>query len=545
MSQIRNPALTQHTGSGVLTRRRFLQMLSAGAGSGAVLTAMGAWGQIPVTAQTTPPRLDGNGNGTRVVILGAGPGGCPAAWELIQLGYDVTVLEARDRLGGHSFTVRGGSKTFEYGKGDQVCDWDDENMWYDAGPSRIPFFHRGFIHYCHEFNIPLMDHKNLDLNAWVYAENVNGNLNGTRMRLGDMQADMAGHTAELLAKAVNQDDLDLPLTAEDRDLLTDYLIQWGILSASDLTYGPSSHRGYRVLPGTQSDGELGTPFAFEDLLPFADGILDAAGGYLAATAQFDWQSTMVKPKGGISELYETGFKGALGDRVKLNCEVMEIRQSDDGVRIVYTNKATGQTEEISGDYCMCNIPLSVLIKLQGDFSGGFRTAMQSVPYFMALRAGLGFNRRFWEEDDWIYGGQSFSNIGELGILGYPDDGYGAAKGVMLGMYAFGTNAAHVSSLSYPERIELALTLGSKIHPQMRDDFMSGFSVAWHLEPYSLGAWPSYTQRTREQAFPILQEPDGRIYLVGEHLSYVNGWIEGAVQAAWMQVEKLHARVMQA
>lgn len=283
----------------------------------------------------------------------------------------------------------------------------------------------------------------------------------------------------------------------------------------------------------------------EDLFPFAAGILQSAGGYLAATATFDWQTTLVKPKGGISQLYEVGFKQALGNRVHLNSEVTEIRQDEDGVRVAYLDKGTGQTQEVAGDYVMCNIPLSVLIKIPGDFSAAFQTAMQSVPYAMALRSGLGFNRRFWEEDDWIYGGQSFSNIGQLGILAYPDDNYGAAKGAMLGMYNFGTNAAYVSSLPYQQRVELALELGSKIHPQMREEFMSGFSVAWHLEPYSLGAWPSYNERNRESAFPVLQEPDGRVYLVGEHLSYVNAWIEGAVQAAWVQVEKLHSRVMQA
>ncbi len=532
-------------GGGFLTRRRFLQMAGAVAGSGAVSTFMGAWGQIPVSAQTTPPNLDGNGNGTKIIVLGAGPGGCPAAWELTKLGYDVTVIEARDRLGGHVFTVRGGSKTMEFGKGEQVCDWDDENMWYDAGPSRIPFYHRSFFHYCQEFNIPLIDHKNLNLNSWVYAENIDGPMNAQRIRLHEMQADMAGHTSELLAKAADQGALDAPLTAEDTELLKDYLINWGILSNDDLTYGPSDHRGYRVLPDTQSPGEIDDPFPLADLLPLSSAILQSAGGYLAATATFDWQTTLAKPKGGMTQLYEVGFKQALGDRVKLNCEVTEIRQDDSGVRIVYLNKETGETEEVTGDYCMCNIPLSVLIKIQGDFSREFTDAMRSVPYAMALRLGLGFNRRFWEEDDWIYGGQSFSNIGELGILGYPDDGYGAKKGAMLGMYNFGTNAAKISAMPFEDRIERALELGSKIHPQMRDEFMSGFSVAWHLEPYSLGAWPSFTERTRQQAFPILQEPDGRVYLVGEHLSYVNAWIEGAVQAAWMQVEKLHTRVMQA
>jgi monoamine oxidase len=58
----------------------------------------------------------------------------------------VTILEARDRVGGHVFTVRGGSKSEEYGKGEQTCDWP-EGFWFDAGPSRIPFYHQGFFHY--------------------------------------------------------------------------------------------------------------------------------------------------------------------------------------------------------------------------------------------------------------------------------------------------------------------------------------------------------------------------------------------------------------
>jgi len=545
MTLHRTPSSARTLGPGVLTRRHFLQLLGATAGSGAVASAMGAWGFIPVAAQIEPPKLDGSGNGTRVIVVGGGPGGCPAAYELMKLGYDVTVIEARDRLGGHAFTVRGGSKTTEYGKGEQVCDWDDPNMWYDAGPSRIPFYHRSFFHYAKELNVPLMDHKNINMAGWVYAEGIGGGLDGKRMRLHEFQADMGGYTSQMLAQAANADALDLPLTAEDRELLIDYLVDWGLLSRDDLTYGPNDHRGFTVLPDAMSAGEESEPYAIEDLLPFASSIIQSAGGYLASVPVYDWHNTLVKPRGGMQNFYDAGFRAALGDRVRLNCEATEIRQSEDGVRIVYLNKETGETEEITGDYCMCNIPLSVLIKLRTDFSADFRTATQSVPYAMALRLGLGFNRRFWEEDDWIYGGQSFSNLGQLGIIAYPDDAYGAEKGAMLGMYNFGTNAAYVSSLDYEDRNQLALDLGSKIHPQMRDEYMSGFSVAWHLEPYSLGAWPSYTQRTRTEFFPILQEPDGRVYLVGEHLSHVNAWIEGAVQAAWMQVEKLHKRVLQA
>lgn len=527
-----------------LTRRQFLTMTGVTLGSAGVLNLMNAWGQNAMDGLTQPPRLDGSGQGTHVIVVGAGPGGCPAAYELMQLGYEVTILEARDRVGGHVWTIRGGTVGEEYGKGEQVCDWP-EGFWWDAGPSRVPFYHNGFFHYCRELNVPLIDHKNLNLNGWVYAEGIDGQLNATKMRLHELQADMAGYSAQYLANALDEAALDEELTEEDLEHWKSYLINWGILDRSDFKYRVTDHRGYVQLPDVYSPGVVADPYPLKDLLPFADSIMQSAGGYLAATSTFDWQTTLVKPKDGMDQLYEVGFRQALGDRLKLNCPVTEIRQSEDGVRVVYTNNETGEKEEITGDYVMCNIPLSALLKVAVDFDEPMKTAVRSVPYAMALRMGIGFKRRFWEEDEWIYGGQSFTNISQLGILDYPDDNYLSKDGgVMLGMYNFGNNAAFVSSLPYEDRQALALELGSKVHPQMKDEVVSAFSVAWHLEPYSLGAWPSFTRESREQVMPILQEPDGRIYLVGEHLSNVNAWMEGAVQAAWMQVEKLHTRVMQ-
>lgn len=526
-----------------LTRRQFLHMTGMAAGSAGVFNMLQAWGQNAMDGLTEPPKMDGSGNGTKVIVIGTGSGGCPAAYELINLGYEVSIIEARDRVGGHAWTIRNGESGEEYGKGVQTCDWP-EGFWWDAGPSRVPFFHNGFFHYCRELNVPLIDHKNLNMNGWVYADGIDGALDGSRMRLHELQSDMGGYTAQYLAMALDQQALDESLTEDDLESWKSYLINWGILDPIDFTYGRTSHRGYAVIPDTNSAGVINDPYPLADLLPYADTMMQNAGGYLAATSSFTWQTTMVKPKGGMRELYDVGFRNFFGDRLKLNSPVTRINQDEDGVTVIYTDPDTGESVEERGDYVMCNIPLSALLKVGVNFSDSMATAIRSVPYAMALRMGMGFSRRFWEEDDWIYGGQSFSNDPLLGILDYPDDDYLSKGGVMMGMYNFGNNSAYVSSLPYEDRAELALSLASKIHPQIRDDYISAFSVAWHLEPYSLGAWPSFTAESRAQVMPILQEPDGRIYLVGEHLSNVNSWMEGAVQAAWMQVEKLHSRVMQ-
>src|SRR5699024_4110244 len=97
-----------------LTRRRFLHLAGATMGSTGVLNMLNAWGQNAMDGLTEPPALDGSGNGTKVIVIGTGSGGCPAAYELINLGYEVSILEARNRVGGHAWTIRGGETGEEY-----------------------------------------------------------------------------------------------------------------------------------------------------------------------------------------------------------------------------------------------------------------------------------------------------------------------------------------------------------------------------------------------------------------------------------------------
>ncbi len=104
-------------------------------------------------------------------------------------------------------------------------------------------------------------------------------------------------------------------------------------------------------------------------------------------------------------------------------------------------------------------------------------------------------------------------------------------------------AVRVSALSPADRIEFALKHGEKVHPQYREEFETGFSVAWHKVKYSLGGWATWSRRGREGAYPVLNQPDGRIYLAGEHLSYLTGWMAGAFESAWTQLEALHNRAV--
>ena len=97
-----------------LTRRMFLEQLGSVGGTALVMSGMQALGFGLESKFTAPPKFAG-GTGKRVVVLGTGVAGLTSAYELSNAGYDVTVLEARDRPGGRSYTARRGTRLTELG----------------------------------------------------------------------------------------------------------------------------------------------------------------------------------------------------------------------------------------------------------------------------------------------------------------------------------------------------------------------------------------------------------------------------------------------
>jgi monoamine oxidase len=529
--------------NGRFSRRDFLKLIGVVGGSRAVWSTMKSWGMMIPTSQV-PPALEGNGNGVRVIVLGAGLGGMTAAYELMLRGYDVQVLEAQNRAGGRNWSVRQGTELTEHGCETQVCEYD-EGLYANLGPWRIPYHHESVLYYCKLFNIPMEPFINYQEASYVFVEGDHGPLSGRPIRIRELHADMRGYTAELLAKCAQDGQLEADLDDEHVDMLLDYLIVEGLLDGDDMEYIGDSARGYITPPGAlDQPGEESDPFEFTDILPYATEIYQQQGVYLGAVAGYNYQMTMFQPVGGMDQIGKA-FAHLLGDRIDLQAEVREIRQGTGGVRIVVRNTETGDTREINGDYCICNIPLPVLINIPSDFSVDMLQAMRSINYATTGKIGIQFSRRFWEEDDRIYGGETRTNISEIGGIAYPNYGFFGQKGVLQAYYNFGMDAIRVSNLSLQGRTEVALHHGSKIHPQYREMFENAFSVAWHRFPYQLGGWAEYNDHTRERYYPRLIQPDGRIYLVGDHISYLSGWQAGAIESAWKQIERLHQRVRQA
>lgn len=518
-----------------LTRRAFLYRAAMVGGSSLVMNTMNAWGMGIASKVSTPPLLAGSGRGKTVAILGAGMAGLSAAWELRKLGYRVQVIEARAFAGGRCQTARKGFALQELGGENQHCRFD-AGHYINHGPWRIPLDHQSTLYYARQFAVPLEVMVNENDHAFVYLEN-GGPLSRQRLRGAQIKADMRGHVAELLAKSVQGRQLDAQLTAADQALLLDYLAREGALATTDLAYKGRSGRGYARNPGAGLVPGAGTP---SDPLAFHDLLAAKVGKVYSAVQEFPMHATMFQPVGGMDAL-PLAFARRLGNTIRYNAEVRRIRQDARGVSIDLVDTADGRAASIKADYCLCTLPLSVLRMVDTDFSDAFKAAIKAVPYAPVGKIGLQMGRRFWEEDDHIYGGHVLTDIKGINTISLPSNGWQQRKGVLLGYYNYALDAIEVSALSPAARAEFALAAGEKIFPAYRSAYESAFSVAWHRVRYSLGGWAEWNPAARASAYPILLEGEGRVLLAGEHLSYLTGWQAGAIESAWQQVETLHRR----
>lgn len=516
-----------------LTRREFLYRAAAVGGSALVLGTMNAWGMATASRTNAPPALTGSGKGKKVAILGAGLAGMTAAYELAKLGYDVQVLEARGFAGGRCQTARKGFALQELGGELQTCRFDD-GQYINHGPWRIPLDHQSTLYYTRLFDIPLEVMVNENDHAWVYMENA-GPLSNKRIRGAEIKADMRGHVDELLAKSIRGKLLDSQLTQDDQRLLLDYLQSEGALTKRDLVYRGRNGRGWAVNPGAGlNPGTQSDPLAFRDLLA------SKVGGVYSAVQEFPMHATMFQPVGGMDQIAQ-GFAKRLGKKIRYGAEVQTIRQAPDGVTISVKDVKSGKLSQVKADWCLCTIPLSVLRTIDADFSDNFKGAMKSVSYAPVGKIGLQMKRRFWEEDDQIYGGHVMTDIKGINTISLPSSGWQSRKGVLLGYYNYTMDAIQVSALSPAERAEFAVSAGEKIFPPYRESFESAFSVAWHRVQYNLGGWAEWDDAGRKTAYPALLQGEGRVILAGEHLSYLGGWQAGAIESAWQQIEQLHRK----
>ena len=150
-----------------------------------------------------------------------------------------------------------------------------------------------------------------------------------------------------------------------------------------------------------------------------------------------------------------------------------------------------------------------------------------------------FKRRFWEEDDRIFGGRTWTDQ-EIGQIIYPSHGFNGEKGVLTGYFLDFARTMRGRSLA--ERQQLALEQGTRIHPQYATEFETAFSVSWPRVPWNRGSWRSETAAAHE-ALAALRQPDGRVHFAGDYMTDMSSWMQGAFDSARETAMAVHARAL--
>jgi monoamine oxidase len=510
-------------------------------GAGAAFAALDALGATALAvgedrSYKGPPQLPGGiGKGKRVTIIGAGIAGLTAAHELSKAGFDCTVLEARNRPGGRNWTIRGGDRIVQT-DGVQQVDWPKApHLYFNPGPARIPHHHHAVLGYCREFNVPLEIMMNDNRAALMQDDAAFG---GKPVQARQVLEDTRGHLGELLAKAFSTGSLDGAMTREDRQRVMETIGSFADLRR-DGTYQGGPRSGFTRRPGAGM--EFGTP---REPLALPELLKSDFWQFKAAFAEdYDQQSTMLQPVGGMDQIPKA-FAKRLERRIRYDTVVDEIRKGSDGGAVVVCHREGAGKVVIKSDFVICTLPLTVLRKVANDFSPAHKKAIGEVEYTFSSKIAFYAPRRFWEVDEGIYGGLSWTSREITQVL-YPSHGIGKRDGVLVGSYIFGIFPDETDMAKYPvaERVARALVSGEKLHPGYAEKLRKGVSVAWPNVPHNLGAWANWQDGQREkEGYRTLLEADGPIYFAGEHLSNYMSWQEGAILSAHRVIEMLGARI---
>lgn len=555
-----------------LTRRRFLEGVGLAGGSAALYETMTALGLINLPeVWAGPPQLPaGSGTGKKVVILGAGIGGLTAAYELTKANYTCQILELTDRPGGRNHTARRGTvlveKTESGNELKQVCNFD-EGLYLNLGPGRLPYHHRRVLHYCQELNVGLEIYVMETMANLFQRDAAFGGKAQIRRRIAN---DVQGYISEMLAKAVNQNALKEDLNSEDRNRLLCLLRNFGDLGENDVcgTCGQTKCQKCNAKSCQDCatcDKECATCFQYSGSTrdgceitvsqPCAPGEKLALKELLSSefwryrfyqSFEYEWQPTLFQPVGGMDKIVD-GFVGKIGQLIQCQTQVLNIETRNDGVSILVRDLKTGVRSNITADYCISNIPLPLLKKINNNFVEDFCDAIELCVYDPTCKLGWQANARFWENNqNQIYGGISYTDD-PITQMWYPSYDYFTKNGTLTGVYNYDKDAIAFGNMSLEERINMARKGAIKFHPEFANTQLvpsdKAISIAWQNIPNEGGGWANWDPHSKSHAnaYTRLLSPDRRFYVTGDQVSQLPGWQEGAMMSAQHVIEQIGGR----
>ena len=421
------------------------------------------------------------------IVIGAGLAGLAAARVLSKAGWKVTVLDARDRIGGRVWTHR-----FEAAEGANHLYCELGGEWIGRGHTHVKAL-------CEEFSLEPLKRHAFDF-SFLEAGRITD-----RFKVGAWP--FSDKAAEAFATLREEAKSWSPRSQE----ILDRKDWWTILR----------DRGFTRQELLRRD--------LMDSTDFGESIRQV-GGFSAAAEYFTGNANDemdFRISGGnirLAEKLQEAIKRRAGS-IHLNNEVKRIRQDSGNVRVTVSKGHVYQAA-----FCVCTVPARSLTDIVFDppLPDDQWDAAKQLQYARIMKTVLLFGERFWMHDKhtkfscFTDGASDFmfdSTLYQPGVHG------------ILCSYAIGDKADDLSAMNDNSPSDLQALIEkdlAAIFPAKRPKALAIKAQPWQADEYTQGAYALFRPGQWFGIRAILQEPHMRVCFAGEHLADEQGFMEGAV-----------------
>jgi monoamine oxidase len=436
----------------------------------------------------------------RVLVIGAGLAGLAAARRLRSSGIEVTVLEARSRVGGRTE----GATTAQGAHVELGGQW--------LGPTQTRMY-------------ALVEELGLETFPTYNTGKHVVQLGGKQSRMASKRGAVPKLNPFVLAdlfqgmtrfqKLADKVPLDKPWTAPGAAALDNQTFETWIRRNLRTETGRAY---FRVATEAVFSAESGNLSALHALF-YAHSGTDLEG--LISTAGGAQQDRIV---GGSIRISETMAEG-LGDRVVLDSPVRRIERGEGGVTV--TTRTGGSFE---ADRVIVTLPPTLAGRLEYEpVLPSWRDQLtQRLPAGSVIKLYAVYNEPFWRQDGLT--GQAASDEGPIKVT-FDNSPPSGTPGVLMG-FMEANDGRRAARLSLEERREAAVSCFVRYFGPQAAHPVEYLERDWMAEEFSRGCYGAhFTPGVWGDFGSALTEPVGRVHWAGAECSSVwNGYMEGAVRS---------------
>lgn len=532
-----------------------------------------------ISALNPPPNITkianaGDFKNIKIGIIGAGLAGLSSAVELRKLGYDITIFEATDRIGGRVYTHYFDSTN---------------NMYGELGAMRIPVSHETTWHYINKFNLPTRPFIQSNKDGLIYVKNLRTrNTKENIMKyiypLFDLTPDeKITPYSHFAFKAFGKKLLSIPPKNRVELLLSLQKYYEKILFYDALNIRQS----YEIENISQGAIDMIQSISPLERSLFYHNLIEPLNEEYSAAF-----SVLYEINGGLHRLpeklynalktYDKSFYGniskdSLGNvKLLFNSRVNGIYYDNKKGIISYFDKHSTLNHQ-KFDFIICAIPFSSLrnINLCPIFSNIKMQSIREVEYPNLQKTAIYCNYRFWESNipyGGIIGGGSSTDL-PISTIWYPSDHSKCInvpikptyeflfsspldtwvlkkdcspyeKGVLIGSYNGTLDSTRLGNLTPTLRdynIKRQLEEVHGLPYKYLDNIVIDMkTITWNTEdPYLGGVAYYYPEQKRLFSYGMtLPEYNNKLFFAGEHISSVHGWMQGALQTGMLAANSI-------